>query len=111
MASRAMNTPRETVAITMTGGIALGSTCRSRTFVREAPSAVAAVTYSALRTEMTEPRMMRATWGQPNAASTSATTTTVLSGNACMQVMAASSSGIEKKMSVMRARKESSMPP
>ena len=69
-------------------------------------------TNSSFLMETTAPRVMRAMETQPKRPSTKTTVTMVrCSLNICMTTMAASTSGIAKKMSVMRERTESIQPP
>jgi len=57
---------------------------------------------------MTAPRVMRAIWGQPNTPRTTTTVNTLrCEAKTCITTMAARTSGIAKKMSVMRDRTES----
>jgi hypothetical protein len=67
---------------------------------------------SAFLTLITAPRVIRASCGQPNVAMTSTTVMMFrLSLNICMITMAASTSGMAKKMSVTRDSTASNQPP
>src|SRR5699024_6553928 len=104
VASATMYTPRFTVAVTITGAIALGTTCLTRFVTEFAPNAVDAVTKSWVFTEMTEPRMMRAMLVQPKMPRTMITIQTFIESTRLAITIAARISGIAKKMSVMRDR-------
>ena len=107
-----MKVPKATVAYTMIGAAAFGRMCCSKILLFDAPRAFAAITYSSFFTLITAPRVMRAMEVQPKMPSTSTTVTMVrCSLNICITTMAASTSGMAKKMSVMRDSTESRKPP
>ena len=111
-ASDTMKVPSATVAYTMMGAIELGMMWLIRMRPREAPVARAAVTNSSFLALMTEPRVIRA---MDVHAKVDRTMTTMAmerdSLNICMKTMAARSSGIAKKTSVIRERRASIQPP
>ena len=112
--SATMNVPSEIVAITMTGPAALGITCLNRMPSRLMPSERAAVTKSALRTEITELRVMRAIDGHPKITRVIASVVTPrfsrMSGT-CMNTIAPRISGSAKMMSMKREMIASIQPP
>src|SRR4029079_5747802 len=111
VASSTMNRPREMVATTMTGAMALGRMCRVRIRMSLAPRALAAVTKSDSFTEMTDPRMMRDIWGQPRSMMAATTVQMLRKGKACRKTMAPSRSGMAKNTSTSRDSNESTLPP